>query len=181
MAERETVVDRLRLTYEGLFDVNELYKFIDTYFREKGYDKKEIKNIEKVSDEGKYIELLLEPWKKITDYARNVIRVRIVMSDIKDVEVEKDKTKVKLNQGKVQVVIDAYMDTDYEERWENKPTFFFIRTLFDRFFYRQYTLGYQANVLNDVNQLHSNLKAFLNLYRYSGMAWSSPGLQAAKP
>ncbi|MBD3310504.1 hypothetical protein GF351_04750 [Candidatus Woesearchaeota archaeon] len=175
MAEREVIVDKMRITYEGLFDVKEFYKFIDVWFREKGYDKKDVKNIEKVTPEGKYIELELEPWKKITDYAKNVIKLRIFMTDIKEVEVEQDNKKVKLNQGKVHMVFDAFLETDYENRWEMKPTFFFIKTIFDRFFYKPYTSGYQANVLNDVNQLAANVKAFLNLYRYSGISWSAPG------
>ena len=39
MAEREVIVDKARLVYEGLFDVNELYKLLDKYLRDKGYDK----------------------------------------------------------------------------------------------------------------------------------------------
>ena len=39
MAEREVVVDKMRLTYEGLFDVTELYKLIDRFMKEKGVGK----------------------------------------------------------------------------------------------------------------------------------------------
>src|SRR3989338_6822438 len=127
MAERETLIDNYRVIYEGLFSVGDLYSLIDEYFEEKGYDKREKKNIERVSKEGKFIEIELEPWKKITDYAMSSIRVRMQMHDVKEVEVEKDGVKIKLNQGKVNIVISAYMTTDYENKWEAKPMFFFFR------------------------------------------------------
>ncbi|MAG08111.1 hypothetical protein CMO89_01455 [Candidatus Woesearchaeota archaeon] len=181
MAERTIVVDHMRLTYEGLFDVNELYKTIDEWLRSKGYDKKEVKNMEKTTAEGKYIELVLEPWKKITTYAKNVIRMRIIMSDIKEVEVEKEKAKIKLNQGKVQIVFDGFFETDYENRWETKPIYYFFRTIFNKYFYGFYTDAYKKNILGDVNHLHSIIKSFLNLYRYSAESWTNPSVQGNRP
>jgi len=166
MPEREVVVDKLRLTYEGLFSVGELYKMIDEWFRWKGYDKRENKNIEIVKPEGKFIEIELEPWKKVTDYAKNVIKIRIQMNDIKEVEVEKDNTKLKLNQGKVHFVFDGFLETDYEARWEGKPIFYFIRTVFDKYFYKPFTAGFERGVKEDVMHLHGQVKAFLNLYRF---------------
>ena len=166
MPEREVVVDKLRLTYEGIFSVSELYKLIDEWFRWKGYDKRENKNIEIVKPEGKFIEIELEPWKKVTDYAKNVIKIRIQMFDIRDVEVEKDNTKLKLNQGKVHFVFDGYLETDYEAKWDGKPIFYFIRTVFDKYLYKPFTTGFERGVKQDVMHLQGQVKAFLNLYRF---------------
>lgn len=166
MAERELIVDHIRLTYEGLFDASELYAMIDAWFRDKRYDKKELKNVEKVRPEGKYVELELLPWKKVSDYHKHEIKIRMIMTNLKEVEVEKEGRKMKLNQGSVQLVFDGYLTTDYENRWENKPYYFFMRTLFDKFFFRSYTLKYKQLLLEDINDLHSQIKSFLNLYRY---------------
>jgi len=174
MSEREVVVDKMRLTYEGLFDVTELYKLIDRFLKEKGYDKRERKNIERVTPEGKFIEIEIEPWKKITDYAMNIIKLRMIMTDVKEVEIEKDNVKMKLNQGKIQMVFDGYIETDYENRWESKPLFFFLRTLFDKYFFKPYTSGFQKNVIDDINHLHLEIKSFLNLYRYVTPGWTAP-------
>ena len=177
MAEREIIIDKMRLSYEGLFKVTDLYKLIDGWFREKGYDKREKKMAESVTKNGKFIEWEIEPWKKMTDYARLVIKMRIIMTDIKEVDVEIDKMKVKMNQGKVDFVFDGLLETDYENRWESKPLFYFLRTLFDKYIFKPYTVGYQNNIIADVNDIHSRIKAFLNLYRYSDIAWTKPGHQ----
>jgi hypothetical protein len=139
---------------------------IDEWFRWKGYDKRENKNIEIVKPEGKFIEIELEPWKKVTDYAKNVLKIRIQMFDVKEVEVEKDKTKLKLNQGRVQFVFDAFLETDYEARWEGKPIFYFIRTVFDKYFYKPFTAGFERGVKEDLVHLQSQIKSFLNLYKF---------------
>lgn len=181
MAERQIIVDHMRLGYEGLFDVTQLYTMINEWFREKGYDKKEKKNLESVTPTGKYIELELEPWKKITDYAKFVIKLRILMKDIKEVEIMRDGIKAKINQGSITIVFDGYLETDYENRWEQKPTFFFLRTLFDKFVFKPYTERFKARLIDEVNQLHTNVKAFLNLYRYSTESWTAPSTQFPAP
>jgi hypothetical protein len=166
MSEREVILDKVRLNYEGLFSIPDLYRTIDEWFEEKNYDKRELKNIERVSADGKYIEIELLPWKKVSDYAKNEIRLRIIMTNIKDVEVEKDGVKVKLNQGSLQIVFDGYLTTDYENRWEGKPVFFFLRTIFDKYFYRPFQSGFQSGVKRDVLELRDKIKALLNLQRF---------------
>ncbi len=166
MAEREKIIDELRLQYEGLFDVNELYLTFDRWFREKQYDKREVKNVEFVKPEGKFVEVWLMPWKKITDYAKIEIKITLVMENLKEVEVEKDGHKIKMNQGTIKMVFDGYLTTDYENKWEGKPTYVFMRTLFDKFVYKGYTASFKAQVSEDLNHLHTTIKSFLNLYRF---------------
>ncbi len=165
MAERELLVEN-KLSYEGLFSAKELIKLIDNFFREKGYDKREIKNAEKVTPEGKFVELEIMPWKKVTDYAKNEIWMRIIMENIKEVEVEKNGVKAKLNQGTIKILFYGYLTTDYENRWEQKPMFFFIRTLFDKFFLKQYVDEFKRNLIGDMSLIKSQIEGFLNLYRY---------------
>jgi len=176
MAEREIVVDKMRLSYEGIFKITDLYKLIDGWFRQKGYDKREKRIAESVTKNGKFIEWELEPWKKITDYAKIVIRLRVIITDVKEIDVEIDKTKVKMNQGKADFIFDGLLETDYENRWETKPLFFFLRTLFDRFIFKPYTIGFESNCVDDVNDLQSRIRSFLNLYRYSDIAYSKPAV-----
>ena len=74
MSEKKLVVDQLKLTFEGIFDLNGLYRTIDSWFYEKSYDKLEKRNYEQVLPSGKDIEIELLPWKKTTDYFKNIVR-----------------------------------------------------------------------------------------------------------
>ena len=121
MGERRIIVDGLSLSYKGLFSCEELYKLIDHWLREKAYTKHEIVNNEQVFKDGRQIEVEKEPYKKITDYAKYVINVKIKMKEMKDVTVEQDGKKVSLNEGNVEVIFTGFLELDYEGRWEKKP------------------------------------------------------------
>lgn len=166
MPERKIVVDELHLDYEGIFDAKELLKMIDDFFRERGYDKRELRNVELVKPTGKNIEIILMPWKGITDYAKYEIKIRIFMDNLKEIEVKKDGAKLKLNQGKVRFLFDSFLTTDVEGRWEGKPIFFFIRTMFDKYFFRSYTSKWEEALVEHTKELHTQIKSFLNLHRY---------------
>ena len=166
MSERRLVVDHMRIKYEGLFDLFELYKLMDSWFREKAFDKRELRNQEHVRPDGKYVELVLMPWKKISDYARHVIRIELRVFKLKEVVIERDGRKTKMNQARIDIIIDGYLDMDYEDRWEQKPFYFFMRTLFDKFIYRTYSTQFEELLVENVTQLHTMIKSFLNLYRY---------------
>lgn len=166
MTETNIVVDNLGLNYEGLFNAKEYYQLLDNFFAEKNYDKREVLSMEKVETGGKYVELEIEPYKKITDYAKLVIRVRTKMFNVKEVEVEKDGHKLRLNQGRVNIVIDGMLQTDYENRWSNRPLWIFIRTLYDKFIYKGYIDSFEGKLKEEVGLLQAQLKSFFNLYRY---------------
>jgi len=87
MSEKKLIVDQLKLTYEGLFDLTGLWQLIDSWFYEKNYDRWERKNYEQVLPTGKTIEIELLPWKKTTEYFKNTIKVRIKVAELKDVEI----------------------------------------------------------------------------------------------
>jgi hypothetical protein len=166
MTETTIVIDSLSLDYEGLFNAKDFYKLLDNFFGEKNYDKREVLSMEKVESKGKYVELEIEPYRKITDYAKLVVRVRTKMFNVKEVEVEKDGHKLRLNQGKVSVVIDGFVQTDYENRWTDFPIRLFLKTIYDKFIYKKHTDEFDAKLKEDVGLLHNQIKAFFNLYRY---------------
>ncbi len=165
MAERRIIVDNLKISYNGFFKATELYQLIDNFLREKGYDKREIRNQEHVTREGKYVELEIEPWKKITDYANTKIRVEIKMFNLTESVVSRDGKKEKLNKGKLHIRFDAYLETDYEHRWESRPVYLFIRTIFDKYIYASYTHQFEGEVAENTQELYDVVKGFLNLYR----------------
>ncbi|MBD3248975.1 hypothetical protein GF336_02940 [Candidatus Woesearchaeota archaeon] len=166
MSEKKLVVDQQKLTYEGLFDLKGLYRVMDQWFYDKGYDKEEIKNEQKELATGKTVYLEMRPYKKTTDYFKNIIRIRMQCTNVKDVEVEKAGKTIIINQGKVRIVFDCYLESDYEDKWESKPFFFFLRTIFDKYIFRSYFNKFEKWLLADFYDLHSTIQRFLNLYRY---------------
>lgn len=166
MPERKLVVDQLKLTYEGPMDVGGLFKMIDGWFYEKGYDRFEAENTEQDLPGGKDITIVYFPWKKTTDYFENQIKIRMKFTGVKDIELEKDGKKVKVQTGKLMMIFDGYLLSDYEGWWDKKPWMIFLRTLYDKFIYAKHFKQFERWLMNDVYDIHSRVQRHLNLYRY---------------
>lgn len=166
MGEKRTIIDHATLDYSGLFSVKDLHKEIKDWFGKNSYVWIEVQSSEFVKENGKEIYINLQPWKKISDYAKFQVKVEVFMTEVKDAEVEKDGVKVKLNKGSINIILDGYLITDYENRWEQKAMYVFIRTLYDKFILRSQLEKYEAILSDEVEQLRSIIKSHLNLYRF---------------
>lgn len=163
---QQTILRDKEISYSGLFSLKDLYAIMDKFFRERGYEKNELNNEEHVKPDGKEIILHLMPVRWWSDYIRLRVEVEATLYDIQDVEVEKDGAKRMMQKGNVKMTVNAYIESDYEQKWEAKPTNFFLRTLFDKFVYRKYSHEYEKKVLEDAKDFCSEVKGFLNLNRY---------------
>jgi len=170
MVERKIIVSDLEIGYEGLFDSADLFRFIEDWFQRNGYEKNEIKNVERVGEKGKYVYLEIMPYKEINDYTKTEIYVKIRINDLVETKVKKDKKEFKINKGKASIIMDAFVASDIRYRWASKPLFYLTRVIFNKFVYKEYMEKFEKALMEDVKNFHSELKAYLNLERYKEQA-----------
>ena len=149
-----------------MFDVNNLLKEIDKNTAERGYGKGEKRREEIVTPSGKEFRMELRHVKVKTQYYALMIKMRIEITNLKEVEVLRDKLKTKLNEGNVSILFDAWTTTDFELRWEQKPLFFFLRMLFSKFVYDVGTGKFDSEVMDDTHFVHNNIKSYLDLHKF---------------
>ncbi|MAF13800.1 MAG: hypothetical protein CMI53_02835 [Parcubacteria group bacterium] len=166
MTERTLVVDQLKFSYEGLFDTAELYKLIDGWFYEKGWDKRELMNEELVTPAGRQIRIVLEPWKTISDYFKLFMQVKLNIHDVKDVEIEKQGQKIKINQGEIKIIFNGYVLSDASGEWNQKPFWWFLSILANKYLFKENYGRAERWILSDVDDLYQKIKSFLNVYKY---------------
>lgn len=166
MVERQTLVNKQQINYEGVFVVKELYDFFDSFMSKFGYNRYNIRNSETIKKSGRDMQMVFELQKPVSEYYMNVIRVNMHLTNVKDIEIEKEGYKINANQGNVNFKLDCISQQDFEHKWENKPGFFFIRVLFDRYLFKPFTTNYQGLVMKDYRHFFNEIKAKLNLYRY---------------
>ncbi len=166
MAEKDLVIDGLELNYKGLFEVKGLLKEMDHSIGARGYVKEEKKREERVSASGKEFSIELRPVKVKTQYYSLMIKMRVDVTGLRDVEVVKDGRKEKMNQGNVHIIFDAWTTTDYENRWEQTPWYFFLRTLFEKGIYKYHTNKYHDELSADAHFIYDNVKAYLELHKF---------------
>lgn len=166
MVERLVLVNHQKMNYEGIFSLQEIYSVIDKLIKNNSYTKREITNTEVVKKDGRFITIIIEPWRRLSDYAKSVITIKMVFENIKDVEIKKEGIQTKVNQGEATIIFNACLETDFEHRWENTPGFFFVRVLFDKYIFKPFTTDYQSMVMKDFKMFANEIRATLNLHKY---------------
>jgi len=151
--------------FEGIFDLNDVYRIVDDFTRMRGYNKSEAVNKEVVTEQGKDITIVFIPDKKRTDYIQKRLKIIVDVKDMQDVEVTIDDKKRKMQKGKIFLMIKAILVTDWDGRWEDRPATFFLRALFDKVFYKKHTDEYKDEVEADMNLLRDQLRGYLNMQK----------------
>ena len=180
MSEVTIVVDHLKLDYSGPFDANALFKHINAFLFERGFDLKVEKEFEQNTKTGKQMEWLIMPWKRISDYTRHHIKVRILVSDYNKVDAVIDKKKVKIGNGRIVMYLDGYIEYDQEDRWESLPFFQFLRTIYNKFIFKVYTERFEQRLSHDVHHLHHTVEQFLNVYNHYKVVSKVPPFVSAE-
>jgi hypothetical protein len=165
MSEKKLIIDQLKTSYEGIFDLTGLYRMIDQFFYDKGFDKRERLNTEQIMPSGRMIKIEILPFKNVTDYFKIIVKIRFYGTNIKRVEIERDGAKIPLSEGKIMIIIDGYVESDRFSRWEQTPFLWFLRTIFDKYVFKGYYLRAEQWLLSDVEDIQSRIKSFLNVYR----------------
>ncbi|PIY60416.1 hypothetical protein COY95_01890 [Candidatus Woesearchaeota archaeon CG_4_10_14_0_8_um_filter_47_5] len=170
----EKLIHNRRVDYEGLFSVQEFFKLIKHYFREKQYDWREYRNIEMQHANGKYIEIELEPWKTSSDYFRSIIRIRIFMREVQEVEMETKGHSLLLNRGKIHMTFEAWLQTDKDvptSGFGTTTVYRFLRIVTDKWMRKSYISHAKAMVVFDCEYLINLVQSYLNTQSIHGTAW----------
>ena len=153
--------------YSGIFKMSEVYKVAFSILADElGYDIEESKYREKVSSDGKELEIKWIAEKKISDYYKFRIKVDFFVVGLKDVEVEKSGVKVKMNKGNIDITIKSSIITDWEGRWESSPVLRFLQGLFDKYVQRNTFQQMKARIYEEAYKFENEMKAFFNLTRF---------------
>ncbi|MFH1211917.1 MAG: hypothetical protein V1659_03220 [Candidatus Woesearchaeota archaeon] len=163
MGEIDKIVKDKTVSYEGLLDIKGLFHSIDSWFAINGYDNLDTHSEEKLLETGKKLLVKKKPSKKLSDYAKSNFEVNVLVTDMKDVEVEHQGVKKKLWHGKANIQINAFLETDYKGSLDNKPFYLFFRVLADAFVHKSYVNQWKKKILNDAEALLKEIKSFLNI------------------
>tara|TARA_Y100000310_G_scaffold73553_1_gene69644 strand:+ start:224 stop:769 length:546 start_codon:yes stop_codon:yes gene_type:complete len=167
MGHVKIIVDHEKIDYLGPVDCSGLFRLITNFVMERGFDMKTEKDFEHHTPSGIQLEWQGAPWKIMAgaEYARHMIKIRILGTDLKKVAILKEGKKVKLDSGRLQIIIDGFLETDIDTRWEQNPLMLFIRSIYDNFVYKIYTERFEQRLVHDINQLSNSIKQFLNVNR----------------
>ena len=162
MAEKDKVIEN-KIKRDGVFDFKETYKFIYRWLSEENYDISEDKYQEAISGDSKNIEIVWTATKKVSDYFKFEIKLSWRVLGLVNVEAEKDGKKIKANKGSFEVKVKGTIIRDYEGKWDKKPVMKFLRGVYDKYIIKGTKDQYEDKLIEDVNDLIEETKAFLTI------------------
>jgi hypothetical protein len=162
MSERDKICDG-KINHDGIFDYKEVYRFMYTWLTDFDYFVEEKTYTEKAKPEGKEVEIHWIARRKISDYFRFVLKVDWNIFGMTTVEIVKDNIKIKANKGRLEIKVTAFLEKDYENRWENTAFLRFLRGVYDNFIIRQRIEDYEDKIAEELDELVAQTKAFLAL------------------
>lgn len=168
MAERDILKART-LQYEGYFKALEVYKIIEDFAKENDYDKGEFSNQEQVIEEGKFIKIFNEIARTVSDYVIHKIRVVLQFEKLMDKDIKVDGKKDTYQEGLVRIILTPLIETDYEGTMEQKPFYFFMRVVYEKFIYSKDLRLQRDRVEKDADMLIGELRAYLNMHKLKGI------------
>lgn len=163
MAETDKIYEG-KVAHNGVFDFGGLYSFLYEWLTEEnGYGVVEKKYSEKLKGDSKDIDIEWEGYRKVNDYFRLKIKVVWRIIGLKNVEVEENGRKKKMNQGGVEVKMSGFLEKDYENKWDENPMTKFFRGIYDKFIIKNRIEQYEDKITGDVDGTLAQVKSFLSL------------------
>ena len=164
MVERETVIKE-QMKYSGLGDLREAYKFAYDWLRDEYFDVEESKYTERIKGNEKELEIIWLATKKITDYFRIAINIKWEIRGMKDVEVEVNGKKQKMNDfGEVKITLKGILEKDYESRWGHRTTFYrFLREVYHKYVITRVTEEKKYETIDYIQEFKEEVKAYFEM------------------
>ncbi|MBU2639762.1 MAG: hypothetical protein KKG75_03610 [Nanoarchaeota archaeon] len=167
MSERDFIIKNLKIKQRALFDMGELYKVMFRWFSRNNYDFQEKEYLEAQMEGGaKKLEIGWYSYKKISDYIKFHIDVKFLIIGLTSAEIEVGNVKRKTNQGDLEMRFDAWIEYDYEGKYEKSPLLKVFRDLYNKYIIKSRIEGYEAQIHEEIYELVAEIKSFLNLFKF---------------
>jgi hypothetical protein len=128
-------MDVTYLQYKGVWDMDDLYKFVASFFNKKKFKFYEKRNIHKRPGPfGPETYHVWEGTRDVEEYYKFAINVFLHTFDTQDVEVVmKDGTKKAFTKGRLWIQITGQIETDYEKRWNQNAFYANLRNFYHKY------------------------------------------------
>ena len=164
MPEKDTIFSS-KIKYTGVFSFKDYYKFCYDWLKEEtGMDPLvEDKYTEKIDGASKKMEVEWSGQRKITDYFRFDVKVKMKADNMKEVEINQGGAKVKTNQGSIETEIKGTLVKDYEGKFETTAFKKFLRGVYEKYVIHSRVEEYEEKVAEDCDKFLNQAKAYLDL------------------
>lgn len=152
----------LFIKFKGVFDFEKVYNETAKWFKTRSFEFHEYQLKERDPTIGE-TEFFWQGWRDDTEWMRIWIDVYARMWDQTPVEVMQEGVKKTLLRARIRFVFDAWIETDYENRFETSKIFHSLRDYYDKVVYKKRIELYGDKIEYEVHELHELVKKTLGM------------------
>ncbi len=144
--ERENIVHGnkrvgFQITYDGVYDLDELLRAITGWFSEWMYDTAPEEHSEKVGSDGKEMKIIINAFRKVTEYVKFTFKIEIVIYREVDVVVDYKGKNLKQQKGEVQVRVKTTMQKNWMKTFSARQEF--LRQTYEKYIMKKTLSNYE--------------------------------------
>ena len=162
MGEKELVIKE-KVEHSGLLDFQAFYGYAHSWLKEEDYGVIEEKYSEKVSGNSREITVEWKGTKKLSDYFKIELGIKMEVKELVPVEVEIDGKKQKMQKGKLSVEMKGTLVKDPDNKWESSASMRLMRDWYNKYIIPSRVDSMEGKVDDDVKDFKEQLKSFLEL------------------
>ncbi len=101
--------------------------------------------------------------KKMTDYFRLWLEVKFEIRDLVDVELNKDGQKINANKGRFKIIVDGFLERDYQGKFERGAIEKFLRGIYERWVIPSRIDQFEGKIFGECDEFVNQAKSFLTM------------------
>ena len=153
-----------KVKHRGIFNFADFYKFCYDWLNEEvGLDVAEKKYTEKIGGDSKEIEIEWDADRKLTDYFKFEVFLKIKIDGMKKVNVKQGEANVQLDSGSVEVELKGTLIRDYDAKFERSAWDKFLRGIYEKYIIASNIEATEEKIIMDCDIFLSQVKAYLDL------------------
>jgi hypothetical protein len=175
---KDTLIARISIENEDTFHLKNLYKLIRDWFDEEGFvdiygsrgseGNPETFYLERINASGGREHRIR--WRMLktpnnSGYYRFFMKVDFITINIKAIEVMHQGYKMKTDRGAIIIMIEAWLQIDYNDEWKNHPILKhkFFENLFRNRIYKEQIESHKVDLYKLTYKLQNVIKQYLKL------------------
>lgn len=167
MSEKLVIGKDLKVKYNGIFDLNDMYRKMKfwlewhNYGPEKGMEKQ---YTERIKPNGKQIEIRWTATDEVSTYVNKVIEVTFLVLGLESIEIDKDGKKIKTKKGDVEMRFTGYLVLNVGDQlgedlsWTNR--------IYKRFILKRNIETYKIELYDDLTEFQDEVKGYLTMQQF---------------
>ena len=154
----------LRITYSGIFDVDELFGAIKSFFNERKYTFIQEEHTETIKTSGREIKINISPERNVDEYVKFKINLEVLGWRCTDVLIDEDGKKVKKQRGDLEIRFKSSMAKNYKKTFKGNKFGEFLRQTYEKYITKDRLSKYEDKLTDETNELINRIKTTLGQY-----------------